>query len=74
MTPNVELATMPVAPVITHQLPRHVRATEVQLLNEATDEATPLVDDELLDLLAQAGRLITSLEPTAHFGRWVHCA
>jgi hypothetical protein len=47
---NVELVVIP--PPTADQPQRVSRAGEARLLNEATDEAIQLIDDELLDLLA----------------------
>jgi hypothetical protein len=49
---NADLVTVPTMPSAVHQPQRISRAGEAKLLKEATDEATQLIDDELLDLLA----------------------
>jgi hypothetical protein len=49
---NVELVTVPTMPSAADQPQRISRAGEAKLLKEATDEATQLIHDELLDLLA----------------------
>jgi hypothetical protein len=49
---NVELVVMPVTPSTVYQPQRTSQAAEARLLDEATDQATQLIDDELLDLLA----------------------
>ena len=45
----------PFAPSIADRSQQTARAADARLLDEATDEATQLIDDELLDLLVQAG-------------------